>query len=250
MRAADSLPRLYREFAAWWPLLSDPASYAEEAAFYGQVLRSAGAHPVHTLLELGSGGGNNASHLKRDFRMTLVDLSPDMLAVSRALNPECTHEEGDMRTIRLGRLFDAVFIHDAIMYLTTEQDLRAALATAQVHCRPGGVVLIAPDVVRETFQPSTDHGGRDGQDRGLRYLEWTWDPDPADSTYRVEFACLFRAGDQVTLAQDRHVFGLFGRSEWEQFIDEAGFRVRKELSGTRHYSEGQGEVFVGVKPGA
>ena len=43
-------------------------------------------HP-ETLLELGSGGGNNASFLKMRFDMTLVDLSPGMLEVSRAALP-------------------------------------------------------------------------------------------------------------------------------------------------------------------
>ncbi len=147
---------------------------------------------THTLLELGSGGGNNASHLKARFSLVLVDRSPGMLQVSRALNPECEHVEGDMRTVRLGREFDAVFVHDAVVYMTTEADLRAAIETASVHCKPGGAVLFAPDHVRENFRPSTDHGGYDGVGRGLRYLEWTWDPDPADSTYIVDYAYLLR----------------------------------------------------------
>jgi uncharacterized membrane protein len=66
-----------------------------------------------------------------------------------------------MRSVRLGRLFDAVFIHDAISYMRTETDLRAAIQTAFVHCRPGGVALFAPDHLRESFRPSTDHGGHD-----------------------------------------------------------------------------------------
>ncbi len=108
------LPKLYDHLSPWWPLLSRPADYAEEAAFYAKNLLAVGGPPARTLLELGSGGGNNASHLKAQFRMTLVDLSPGMLAVSRELNPECEHIRGDMRTIRLGREFDRVFIHDAI----------------------------------------------------------------------------------------------------------------------------------------
>jgi trans-aconitate methyltransferase len=59
--------------------------------------------------------------------MTLVDLSEEMLVVSRRLNPECEHLLGDMRTLRLGRSFDAVFVHDAIDYMTTEADLRRAV---------------------------------------------------------------------------------------------------------------------------
>ena len=113
-------------------------------------------------LELGCGGGNTALHLKRRFRrLLLTDLSPEMLAVSRALNPECEHQVGDMRTLRLGRSFDAVFVHDAVCYMTTEADLRRAMETAWAHCRPGGAVLFQPDYVRENFRAAASAGGCD-----------------------------------------------------------------------------------------
>ncbi len=32
------MTKLYHELAAWWPLLSAPADYAEAAAFYHQVI--------------------------------------------------------------------------------------------------------------------------------------------------------------------------------------------------------------------
>ena len=86
---AQHLPRLYVEFASWWPLLSAPEDYAEEAEFFFNLfMREASFHP-EIILELGSGGGNNASHLKHYFEMTLVDLSPAMLDVSKRLNPQC-----------------------------------------------------------------------------------------------------------------------------------------------------------------
>jgi SAM-dependent methyltransferase len=217
-------PKLYSELADWWPLLSAPADYAEEAAIYQRLLIGACVRPPHTLLELGSGGGNNASHLKARFGMTLVDPSPGMLEHSRRLNPECEHVQGDMRDVRLGREFDAVFVHDAVCYMTTEPDLRAAIATAFVHCRPGGAALFVPDHVRETFAPSTDHGGHDGDGSCLRYLEWTWDPDPADTTYTVDYAYLLRERDGSTRAvHDRHIEGLFARADWLQWLAEAGF---------------------------
>ena len=94
---------------------------------------------LKTLLELGSGGGNNASHLKKYFEMALIDISPKMIKVSKKLNPECEHIIGDMRDIRLGRVFNGVFIHDAIMYMLTIYDLKRALETAFVHCKRGAV---------------------------------------------------------------------------------------------------------------
>ena len=218
------LPKLYRELADWWPLLSTPSDYVEEAAFYQRTLLDACQRPCETLLELGSGGGNNASHLKARFRMTLVDPAPGMLAVSRALNPECEHVEGDMRSVRLDRQFDAVFIHDAICYMTTQSDVRRAIETAWLHCKPGGAALFAPDHVRDNFADAADHGGHDGADRGLRYLEWMRDPDPGDSTYVVDYAYILREPDgRVHVEHDRHEEGLFAREDWLRIIRDVGF---------------------------
>ena len=241
--------KLYSELASWWPLLSAPPDYAEEAAFYQQSLIAAAALPLESVLELGCGGGNNASHLKARFRMTLTDRSPAMLEVSRRINPECEHVEGDMRTLRLNRRFDAVFVHDAVVYMTTESDVRAAIETAFVHCKPGGSALFAPDHLRETFRPSTDHGGHDDGRRGLRYLEWTWDPDPADSTYTVDYAYLLRDADGAARAEcDRHVEGLFSRAEWTTWLGEAGFEARAVAFDHSELEPGTYELFVCRKP--
>jgi ubiquinone/menaquinone biosynthesis C-methylase UbiE len=148
--------QFYSNLAHWWPLFSPPDHYVEEAAYMLELIHDASTTPPQTLLELGSGGGSNAFHFKRAMHLTLTDLSPGMLAVSRTYNPECDHIAGDMRTIRLNRQFDVVFIHDAINYLTTPADVRAALETAALHCKPGGVLLLAPDHVLENYQASTE----------------------------------------------------------------------------------------------
>jgi SAM-dependent methyltransferase len=216
--------RMYGDLAAWWPLISPPQEYTEEAGFMAAVLTSASI-PVRDLLDLGSGGGHNAVHLKRHFAMTLVDLSEDMLAMSRQLNPDCGHHQGDMRAVRLGRSFDAVLVHDAVDYMTAEADLRQVIETAFAHCRPGGVAVFVPDHTAEAFEPATDHGGSDDADgRGARYLAWTWDPDPADTWILTEYAFLLRDADgTVHMANEAHRTGLFSRETWLRLLAEAGF---------------------------
>lgn len=238
-------PLLYGPLAEWWPLLSAPEEYAEEAEVYRALFESAGLAPGASLLELGCGGGNNASHLKAHFRMTLTDLSAGMLDVSLRLNPECEHVQGNMRTLRLGRTFDAVFVHDAIAYMTTEEDLAAALATVGVHCRSGGAFVVAADDVAETFSPSTDHGGHDGiGSRSLRYLEWTH--EARGTIYSVDYAFLLRDGDDVRVEHDRHLNGLFPRATWLQCFAAAGLKARAI---THTFSDGSScEVFTGTKP--
>ena len=221
------MTKLYNELAAdWYELLTPLHGYEEEANLYHNAFQEKAVPPPYTMLELGSGAGHNAYFMKQWYALTLTDLSEPMLRISRRLNPECPHHQGDMRSLRLGQTFDAVFIHDAVMYMTTEEALREALQTAYIHCKPGGVVLISPDHTKENFECSTDHGGEDAGGRGLRYLSWTQDPNPDDATYTVDYAYLLREADGIIHAiHDRHTEGLFGEQTWLALLQETGFKA-------------------------
>jgi len=245
-----TIPLIYDELAPWFHLLTPPEHYVDDAAQVLELIRANVTGPPETLLELGSGGGNTASHLRRDLRVTLTDLSLPMLEISRTINPDTEHIAGDMRTLRLGRQFDAVLIHDAICYMTTVADLRAAMTTAFEHLRPGGVAILVPDHVAETFRPATDHGGVDappGPDgrpgRALRYLEWTTDPDPVDTTYQVDYALLIRDTDgSVQVRHDRHVEGLFAHQAWLDLLGSVGFLASSTSDAYGRF------LFVGRRP--
>lgn len=241
-------PKMYGEVASWFHLITAPEEYDEEAEVYRSLLEEAGVPRGGTVLELGSGGGNNASHLKAHFELTLSDLSPEMLELSRSINPELEHVEGDMRTLRLGREFAAVFAHDAIDYMVTEDDLRAAMETAAAHTRPGGAALLVPDDLKETYEDRTDHGGNDAEGRSARYLEWSFDPDPNDTIYETHYTYLLRdESGAVRVEHDRHVLGLFPRERWLAWLSEAGFmpEVRVVDLGEPQPSE----LFLCRKPG-
>ncbi len=239
------MQKMYSELAVWWPLLSPAAEYQEEAAFFLPLLYDVTDHPPVTLLELGSGGGNNALYMKSAFSaVTLVDLSPYMLEASQQINPDCQHLQGDMRTVRLDRTFDVVFIHDAIDYMTTLDDLKQAMQTAFVHCKSGGMALFVPDAVRETYEDSTDHGGTDGEaGQGIRYLEWTYDPDVSDSTYITDYVVIFHeSGLPVTVEHDQHILGLFADADWLRLLAEVGFKASFVVDPYERH------VFVAHKP--
>jgi trans-aconitate methyltransferase len=175
--------------------------------------------------------------------MTLTDLSPGMLAVNQKLNPDAEHIEGDMRTLRLGRSFDAVIIRDAISYMTTEADLRAALETAWAHLRPGGVAIFLPDWVREGYRPHTEHGGSDAGDRGLRYLEWDRHIEPDGHTVKADYVIVTRDGDDVSVCHEVHTLGIFARATWLDLLTGIGFEA--------HHLVGEVglDIFVGRRPG-
>ena len=248
-RKMNKLPKMYTKLASWWPLISAPPDYEEEATIFKKILTQ-NCKGIENLLELGCGGGNNAFHLKKYFKMTLIDISLEMLKVSKKLNPECEHIKGDMRNIRLNRVFDGVSIHDAIMYMTTEADLKKAIETAYIHCKDGGCVLIVPDIFKETFISKTEHGGHDGEKRSMRYLEWTNDPDPFDSTFITDFAYLLHEEDgTVHIEYDRHIHGIFSKEKWLKIMTEVGFKAKIIPVEHSEIESGLYNAVLGVKKG-
>jgi len=113
--------------------------YEGWAAFVLAALAGEGATP-RDLLELGVGTGNAlVPFLQRGLEAVGVDASAAMLAVARAKLPGVPLIRADARTLRLGRRFDLVYsAFDSLNNLFEPADLRAALAAARRHLRPGG----------------------------------------------------------------------------------------------------------------
>ena len=227
--------RMYDEFAHLWAQVSAPEDYAEEAehwrAALDDLLGPAEEGARHHILEQGVGGGNNLSHLTPYFDATAVDLSPQMLENSRRLNPGVEHHVGDMRTVRLGRRFDAVLVHDAISYLLTEDDVLATLETARAHLRSGGVFITGPDWFKGQYDlPHFTH--KRGAAGKLSYGMFAHDPDPEDS--EIETIFTYHIADPETgyvrVEIDRHRNGIFTLERWLELIAQAGFEP-----GTRPY---------------
>jgi SAM-dependent methyltransferase len=244
--------RLYQDLAAWWPLISPPGEYVADAAVLGRVFAAAPS-AVRTVLDLGSGGGHVAWHLKGRLELTLVDRSEEMLAVSRELNPDCEHVQGDMLTIRLGRRFDAVLVHDAIDYVTTEADLLQVARTAYAHCRPGGIAVFAPDHTADTFRPETGGGGgSDDTGRRASFRERTSDPDPADEWIESAYEFTLRAADgSVQVVRESHRLGAFRHSTWHRVLTSAGFSAEPGNVAGRYAgpaAAGLRHLFLGRRP--
>ena len=221
-----ALHRLYDDLAYLFPVITPPEHYEEEAAQWRKLLRQHLGPGRHRILELGVGGGHNLSHLKQEFDAAAVDISPRMLDLSRQLNPEVRHIQGDMRCLDLNEKFQAVLIHDAVSYLTCVDDLQKTVATAARHLAKDGVLIMAPDYFRETFISNrVTHFTNSIEGITVTFLEHTWDPDPSDTEIEVNMFFLIMKDGTLTVEEDRHTLGLFPQSIWQDVLDEAGYTV-------------------------
>ena len=85
--------------------------------------------------------------------------------------------------------------------------------------------------------------------RGVRFIEWSWDPDPNDEMCMVDYAVMLRDGETVVVEHDRHLEGLFARDTWLHLLEEVGFEARVVRFDHSELEPGRYEIFVARRPG-
>jgi SAM-dependent methyltransferase len=197
------------------------------------------------LLDIGCGGGKNVLNLKRDFDVTGLDLSPNMLAQAKELNPESTFVQADMRTFKLDSTFDAVLMDDGITHMNCRADFVKAFSNAYAHLSPGGVLVATPDVTFESLQQNkttTTPATRGALE--VVFIENLYDPDPTDEQYETTILYLIRDHGRLRIETDHWTMGLFSLDTWRHVLRETGFQVHEGLFSLEEYEY---TVFACVK---
>jgi SAM-dependent methyltransferase len=241
--------RLYGELAWLWPLWGDhETEYADYCRHVARLLREHAQRPVESLLVSSCGGGKNVFNLEQEFEVTGLDISPAMLGLARKLNPACEFVQADMRDFALEQRFDAVFIDDGVSHLLSRNDLAAAFRAAYRHLRPGGVMLVTPDVTRETFRQnrtSVEYAGGSAKPANIEvvFVENLFDPDPDDEHFEATYVYLVREKGRLRIETDGCRLGLFSADTWRACLQEVGFQVREA-----HYRQGEEDYlnFIGT----
>lgn len=242
----------YNELAWTEDLLADPSDYESEAGGYVDLIKGTAFHAPGTLLHLGCGAGGYDAVFKRHFAVTGVDISRGMLDKARLRHPDVEYIEGDMRSVRLGREFDAVAIPDGIDYMASLSELRMAVGTAVAHLKPGGVLLVTGKT-REIFSDNNfAYTGGQG-DLHVTLLENNHINRHCPDTYEAALVYLIRHRGELTIHTECHVLGLFSQEAWARVFTDAGLTMQEtDLDGTYDkYLLGGGKyplkIFIGRK---
>ena len=155
---------VFQDYANYYNLLYQHKDYPGEAKYVQGLIRRH-APNARTLLNLGCGTGKHDFIFNRlGYDVVGIDLSQQMVDLAREEKqnqPSGNVEfaQGDIRTVRLERKFDAVVsLFHVLSYQTSHDDLAGALRTAHLHlhdegvfvfdCWYGPAVLADPPVVR------------------------------------------------------------------------------------------------------
>ncbi|TMB46417.1 MAG: class I SAM-dependent methyltransferase, partial [Chloroflexi bacterium] len=114
-----------------------------------------------TLLDVACGTGAHLLALREWFAVEGVDVSPAMLEVAGARLPGIPLHLADMRTLDLGRTFDAVIcLFSSIGYILEPDELRSTIARLAAHLNKPGVLIldgwVRPDAWSNDFRGDPD----------------------------------------------------------------------------------------------
>ena len=217
-------------YANCYDALYHEKNYQAECDLIEQLFRTYGDGQIKRVLDLGCGTGNHALPLSaRGFEVIGVDRSESMLAKARAKTPEHrVFYQGDIRTVDLGRQFDAALLMFAVLgYQLDNADAIAALRAARRHLRSGGLLLfdvwygpavlfqrpserikIIPTSVGNILRASTSELDTRRQTCTVRYHVWT-----------------FAAEQLLSENEEEHTVRYFFPLELSLFLESSGFAL-------------------------
>lgn len=220
---------VFGAYSNYYNLLYRDKDYAAEVEYLHGLIQTH-CPTAHELLDLGCGTGRHDLLLARmGYSVTGVDRSEEMLSAARSLPASLTFHHGDIRTIRLGRNFDAVIsLFHVMSYQTTNEDLAAAFATAKAHLGPGGIFIFdcwyGPAVLTDRPVPRVKRLSDDATVI-TRFAEPIMNPN--ENTVDVNYQVMVRQAmtGSVDELHETHRMRYLFAPEVEYFAVQAGFEM-------------------------
>jgi SAM-dependent methyltransferase len=200
--------------------------YPAEAAELHRIIQDT-SPAAQTLLDVACGTGAHLVEMQRWYAVEGVDLSPAMLAVARTRLPGIPLREADMRTLDLGKTFDAVTcLFSSIGYMTEPAEMRAAIARLATHVAQGGVLIvdgwIRPDRWLDNFRPDSPDVASDDEVTVVRLSSSRRD----GSITELEMHHLVQTDDGIEYFMEPHRLRLTETDDYVSAVTEAGLQAR------------------------
>lgn len=209
--------------------------YVAECDLVEAIFRQYGDTSIHSVLDLGCGTGNYAFPLwRRGYEVLGIERSASMLRQAKEkLESVAEHEkicfqQGDIKTIQLGRRFDAALMMFAVLgYQLENADVLAALGSARQHLTEKGLLIFdvwfGPSVLHQRPTQRAKVSAING-DKVLRFS--SGELNTLQQTCTVNLRVWRLAGDQLlSETEEVHRMRYFFPQELRLFLEFAGFTL-------------------------
>jgi SAM-dependent methyltransferase len=181
---------------------------------------------ARTLLDVACGTGAHLECLRRWYEVEGIDLSPEMLEVARARLPDVPLHVADMRSLDLGRQFDAVTcLFSAIGYVTELSEMRSTIGRLADHLAPGGVLIVDGWVRPEDWGDDYRGGPDVASDKETMVVRLTFSRRTGSIT-EMDLHHLIRDADGIDHFVEQHRLALVPTADYVAAFESAGLIAR------------------------
>jgi ubiquinone/menaquinone biosynthesis C-methylase UbiE len=234
---------LHDQLAKYYDRIYSFRDYLDEAVRIQNLIIKYLETGGNTLLDVACGTGLHLKHLKDDFSCTGVDASKAMLKIARKNAKGVTFKEADMKTLKLGKQFDAITcLLSSIGYVRNYSNLERTIRNFSKHLKKGGVTLIEPSHANSVYikgEPRiTIYDGKDAKIARINV------PKIRQATAILNMHILIaERGKDAKYFIDKHELGLFGINNTLRIMKDAGLKSKYLKNGLMSGRE----LFVGIK---
>jgi ubiquinone/menaquinone biosynthesis C-methylase UbiE len=215
---------MWATLAPFYDVMYQWKDYRAESEQVHQLIQEHRLSSGDALLDVACGTGEHTRYFRERYRVTGIDLNPEMLKVARRKTSGISFLRRDMTSFDLKRRFDAVVcLFSSIAYVRTYRNLRRSIACFEKHLKPGGVLVIEPFFTTGTFQPGSIHGGT-MEGEGVRISRHSVSRRRGNLAV-LDFHFLLSTEKGVRYFRDTHELALFDRSRFLEILSDAGLRT-------------------------
>jgi SAM-dependent methyltransferase len=213
---------MFRHTAHIYDLIYEAAGkdYAAESSAIRSLIEARNPE-ARTLLDVACGTGGHLRHLQHHYKVTGVDLDPNMLREARNHLPEIRLVEGDMRTLRIDTRFDAVIcLFSSIGCMSDTEELTSAITAMASHLNPGGVLIVDGWVRPDAWRDGGSTGVEVATSKEMKVARVVHSRRDGSATH-LEMHHLVATQDGIQHLVDYHDLTLFTPEEYEAAFQAA-----------------------------
>jgi SAM-dependent methyltransferase len=225
--------RIFDAYASFYDLIYEGKDYLGEADFVLRRLERFGR--LNSILDFGCGTGRHAvAFAGRGLEVHGVDLSEQMIERARERaaasgSTRATFGPGDMRTLSLGRSFDAaVALFHVVSYMSSDEDLDCALRVVRSHLGPG-----APFLFDFWYAEAIRRDGVERRERTIETESWRirrrteplWDRPGGIVSVTFDVSAENKESGEVVRCTETHHMRYFDLDFLARHLSAAGFSM-------------------------
>jgi len=231
---------MYNEFSEVYDHMMEYADYDEIIKYLIDKIKEQGIKEGK-LLDLGCGSGEILKKIPKEYEVSGMDLSGEMLEIARTkIDSKIKLYHDDMRTFKTGEKYSSIIsIFDTINHLTSNFELEMTLKNVNEHLEEGGIYIF--DVVSREFMEEMFPGGSFIDEREKMMVVWEHEYEEETGLDYVYVNFFIEDEDgRYRRIYEEHSKKIFSKEELELAIKNSGFEILEidendEFAGVRDF---------------